>query len=272
MWLCKVVKRDFRFSAAAFFAMGGIALAIAGILVLTANNIDNFRTQQLIMAVSMLSFMALGLAAIVQIFMFFRRSLFSKAGYLAFTLPVGRGVLLASKLIVSMIWFLYALAVTFVIIVIAALGADATFSEFASFFDGWLLVQIVRLVQIAFFAICLMFACVALSNSVFAGKRVHGILSGFGGIVYGGLFFWIFNSFEGRSWAMQRFSTNLSGQPSVWYGRRPLLGLRYGRIPIRPGDPLSEFIDIFQIGLTLGMAAIIIGATYYLLKRRVALS
>jgi len=268
----KLLKYDFMFSAKVFFALGGIALGVVILIALTTRVAEGSAVSSLLISISSLLAVGLGIACIAEIFRFFARSFFGKAGYLTLTMPIGYGKQLMSKVIVSVVWFLLALAATGVALVLFALiTTGIQVSDVAEIFTVSLFVNIVEITQIAIFAVCLLFTCITLANSVFANRRIHGIISGLLGFGITFLFAWMQGALSGRFWEVQQFTQNLIGQASVWSGYRPLLGLRYGRIVLQPNNQFSVFIDIFSLGATLAVCAALLALTYYLLKKRISL-
>jgi len=268
----KLLKYDFMFSAKTFSALGGIAFGVVIIIALTHRVSDGGGVESLLIGISSLLAVGLGIACIAEIFRFYIRSFFTKAGYLTFTMPVGRGKQLLSKIVVSLVWFLLAFVATGVALAIFALIATGIqLSDVADIFTITLFVNIIEITQIAIFAICLLFACITLANSVLANRRVHGIISGFLGFGVTFLFSWMQGALAGRFWDIQHFTQNINGHPSSWRGYRPLVGWQYGRIPLESYRPLSVFIDIFSLGATLAVCAALVALTYYLLKKRISL-
>jgi len=267
-----MLKYDLRFSAVKFFALAAIALGAAAVMSFTAQLSETAQVGFVVLSVGALILTGLGIAAIVEIFRFYSHNLFGKAGYLTLTLPAGRGVQLASKIIVSVVWFIFALIVTIVALYVVVVISDGMRPSYImDVFSATILANILNLIFIAIFAICLMFFCITLANSVFRNKRVHAVISGIVGFVIGIVHSRVQNVLSTRSWGVRHFTQNLMGEPSSWYGSRPLVGWQYGRIPLQPGNQFSAFIDIFQIGATIAMCALLVAATCYLLNKRIAL-
>ena len=135
---------------------------------------------------------------------------------------------------------------------------------------------IIELNNLAFFAITLLFFCMTLARSTFAGKGIHGIIAGIVGFAYSGLFLWISGILQRRSmeFVQQEFIHYHEGIEHLLIHGRYMhqIGLRYGRIPIYEFDHgWIIYVDIFHIGFTLAMSIAAITATYYLLKRRTSL-
>ncbi|MCL2397544.1 MAG: hypothetical protein FWC93_05700 [Defluviitaleaceae bacterium] len=275
--LCRLLKHDFTYSAKTFLAMGAIAIAIAFIMAITSDAINQMEGDfiYVLMMVLMLGIVGMAIAAIVQIFQFYHRSFFSHSGYLQFTLPVRRGTQLASKLIVSMAWFLYALTVAVVAIAIIIVIADGVeFRDvFPTMFNTQTLVTLLDLFFLAIAAIALMFFCITLAHSVFFNKRIHGIISGIIGFLYTGLAMWVVNLLQGRYLARETIERiDINGGITAWDRYWPQVGLEYGRLVVYENEfGWHIFIDIYTNAAMLGFAALAIAATWYLLKKRVSL-
>jgi hypothetical protein len=224
----------------------------------------------------MLMIVGVGIASVTQIFQFFNKNFFSESGHLMLTLPVGRFGLLISKVLISIIWFNFMLAVAAVSISLMWNTAVAATPHRTNIFDGVGAMELQMLMEanvLAFFAITLLFFCMAFARSTFMGKRVHGVVAGVVGLVYGWLYFWAHMAMGRRSMEMvtNEFVT-YDGRVAIWNTYMPKVGLQYGRISLYEFDTGAVmYLDIFQIGLVLVMGIAAIVATYYPLKRRVSL-
>jgi len=305
--LLKLMKHDFIYSAKLFFALGAIAIAMA--IILGAGAIaEHAAHQQQIVAqgyqpnisplptgigfnvafmMSSIFLIPVAMAAIIHIAQFYRKSMFGRVGHLTMTMPIGRGTLLASKIAVSFVWFIYTVGIAIVMAIIFSLMSP---------YRPWNLGQLLRLTfnladiatlgvntaTIAFAAIALLFFCVTLSHSVFKGKRVNGFLAGLFGLFVAWPYAAAANAMVGRFIPRtERIFTDSDGVTHTFVSMsEPLTGLRYGRIVIGqmawgwtdgvPTDFRDVYIDVFFIAFTLAVAAIIITATHYLLKKRVS--
>lgn len=270
----KVLKYDFSFSAVVFFTLAAILLGVSVILRFTLPIF--LEVDSAVMLSGVMSF-ALGLlivgvaiASITQIFQFFYKNFFGPTGYAMLTLPVTKGKLLFSKLLVSIIWFNFMMAVVVLSMVIlwSTAASDIRGSGVLSLIGPSEIVLMLTLNQLALFAVTLLFLCITLAHSIIANKKVHGVISGVLGFGYGWLYVWVTNEVTNRgnsSLAMQ----TLDGR---WYQEMPLMGLRYGRIAIHtPEFGWPVYIDIFMLGLSVAFSAVAIIATYYLLKKRMSL-
>lgn len=304
--LFKLMKHDFRYSAKLFFALGAIVIALAFIIG-AAENIQHAARQQMVMQypvvgdvsfapfgfassffiLSNIILLPVGIAAIIHIAQFYRKSMFGKVGHLAMTVPVSRGALLMSKIAVSFVWFLYVIGVVAVMAIIINLLSPFRNFESAAYAANWVFSSIfnaeiiafgINLAVTALGAIALLFFCVTLAHSAIAGRRIHGIVAGVIGFAYAWLYLWAANALVGRF--MQTVEWTLYGG-GYWTSLEPQTGLQYGRIVIGQvpwgwfdGAPMSRdvHIDIFFIAFTLAAAAIAIFATRALLKKRVSLS
>jgi hypothetical protein len=289
--LFKLMKHDFRYSAKLFFALGAIAIALAAILGAAQNVQMSVHNLQIypgwetgfffpLMTMPMFSNLLIfpvGVAAIIHIAQFYRKSMFGKVGHLSMTAPVSRGALLASKITVSFVWFLYVIAVGLAMVIIFSFLSPSRPSSLGwiigSVFNADIAALVINVSVIAFAAIALLFFCITLSHSVFAGVRLHGIITGVIGLVYTWLYTWAAVGLTSRFMQVTHHSP-------AWMMSTPLTGLRYGRIVIdrmvlNLNNEITVFnyiyIDIFFIAFTLAATAIAIFATRALLENRVSL-
>ncbi|MCL2375955.1 MAG: hypothetical protein FWC76_01030 [Defluviitaleaceae bacterium] len=303
--LLKLMKHDIAYSAKIFFALGAIAVAIA-LIYGTAVNIQHatyqqqvvmayqspanpFRLFNFVFMFSNILLIPVGMAAIIHIAQFYRKSMFGRVGHLTMTTPVSRNTLLTSKIAVSFTWFVYTIGLVVVMVIIFSLLSPyrpwGLAQLIRQIFSADMVVLGVNIAAIGFAAIALLFFCVTLSHSIIAGKRVNGFLAGFIGLLYAWLYVWIMDMLSRRF--MGDIVTVITKPDGTFWGNHTshnvqLTGLQYGRIVIRqmtwewiadtPGPMFREaFIDIYFIALTLTAAAIAIAATRYLLKRRISL-
>ena len=205
--------------------------------------------------------------------------MFGKVGYLALTLPVGRAALLTSKLVAAMLWYVYAMLLAVAILAVLVWVEPNSFYHIAAGLPiiGSLNMNITGYFAITIPVIVIMFFCSTLSNCAFAGRRVHGFAAGAVGLVYAAAGFWLMNIVGLRDiYFVQNEFTWQDAQGVVHIGTHgmhlPQVGLEFGRIhlAVTPWGS-SLFIDIYQIGIAVVMAAVAVAATYYLLKRRIAL-
>ena len=268
--LSKLIKHDLKYSAKTFLAMSVMAVALAWILFFVMGIGDEDTPLTIVITIVMvLSYVAIGIASITQIFQFYNQSMFSNAGYLTFTLPVKRSSVFASKIIVSMIWVLFAILTVFVIIILAwfmAEGAEAV--DLRSFFGADMLVGMTPAILSALLLVVTMFFCITLSRSVFMGKKIHGVISGVIGFGFAFLSFWLMDVLTSRYTIIEAQEIPMDNGIIVFNASTPMTGLQYGRIVIAEN---GAFFDVFQLGLLIGLSALVIAATYYLLKKRVSL-
>jgi len=284
------MKHDFIYSARLFFALGAIAVALAFILggfdaLYQGQRIMLMGEEQSIIFSPLSSFMQLifmllipvSVAAIIHIAQFYQKSMFGRAGHLSMTMPVSRGALLVSKLAVSYAWLLYAIAIGLIMVAITHIVSPyLDIANFFVFIDIGTIAFAINSAIFAFGAIALLFFCITLSHSIFAGKRLHGIFAGIIGLLCGGFFMHLANRLTSR---FTPVTTELIARPdgTIWGENTiihvPLTGLQYGRIVLgqRPWGGHDVYIDIFFIAFMLAAATIAVVATHALLKSRVSL-
>ena len=266
----KILKHDLSFSKNIFFAMGGMMIALSAIIsftlpVFTGESAVNSLLMHLALP---LGTIIVSIASVTQIFQFFNRNFFGESGYLMLTLPVKREKLLISKIIVSLIWFNFMLL---------AMGI----SSLILFRDQWRFEQLINQINaefvtimtmvnfLALFFIVLLFFCITLAHSVLGGKKIHGIVSGIIGVGWAWLFIWLSNVFVRRWHGERPMSFNMGDEVISFVGHGPLIGIRYGRIPIGEND--FAHVDIFHMGMILAFSAAAALATYCLMRKYIAL-
>jgi len=294
--LSKLIKYDFIYSSKLFFAFGAIAMAIAFILggvdsiyqgqrsMYWGHRMELLGQQQSIifapntffMQILALLIFPIGAVAAIHIAQFYRKNMFGHAGYLAMTMPVNRGTILTSKLIVSFAWTLYSIAVMLAMVAIThVVSPYLAVSDFFIFIDIGTLVSGLNITFVALAAICLLFFCITLSHSVICGRRVKAVLSGIFGFLYSWLYASLADLLAGRfsQGGIGIYHQPGRGSTTHIIVRPPLTGLQYGRIVVgqRPWGGPDVFIDIWFLAFTLVAAAVAIIATRYLLARKVSL-
>ena len=267
--LCKLIKYDFWHSSRAFLPIGAVAIGIGLLMLFFMNTAEQWTDLLNAVNAATPAFLALSVAALLQIFRFYQTSLFGRSGYLNFTLPTSRGKILVSKLIVSCVWYVFSILIATVILVMMTsihiefgLNRAENIVLFLTFAPG---------------AIAILFFCTTLAYSAFFGKRVHGLVSGLIGFVYALFGLLAANSVTDRHMHYVEFSGGWSDNfgnevTMTWQGYQPQIGLQYGRLLIsdtQSGRPL--FLDLVQLGVIMAFSAVVIAATYYLLKRQVSL-
>jgi len=273
------LKYDFTFSAKAFVALAAIFIGLSVVLRFTMPIFIGVEySQELANAMSLtlsLMLLGIGIASVTQIFQFFSRNFFGDAGYLMLTLPTGRLKLIVSKVAVSFVWFNFMVLTTVASIFIMWETAmqDINSRGVFSAIGAGEVAMLVQINSLAIFAICLMFFCITLGRSVFAGRRIHIVFSGIIGFGFGWLWFWATQQLSERSMEMvHRTMTLDDGRIANWYNNVQQVGLQYGRILLyETGGGWPIYIDIFHIGMSLAMAATLVVGTYYLLKHRASL-
>jgi len=278
----KTVKYDFLFSKNMFFGMGFGAIALALILRFTALAFGDGFPEAFIGFVMLLVLIIGGIACIWQIAAFFDKNFFDETGYLMLTLPVGRFTLLASKLLVAFVWFNFMLAAGAVVLYIIAFSQIGSFS-FSSVWASINASNISALLQLnvlAMFFVSTVYLTATLNNSIIGRWRVHGAVALGTGAAYTALFFWLSDLISKwnvgeqiveEEWLHRIYNEygeymySRLEQGIRFYYNRPLVGVRYGRIPI--GDA-GNHIDLYMWGMALVLSIIAVAVTHYLLKRR----
>ena len=268
----KQLKYDFAFSAKIFIAMfiGMIVISVvlnaADMLpAAQAGMVEIFRVITIGVGGT-----AVGIASYLQILLFFQRNFFAAEGYLMLTLPVSRGRLLASKFIVSLVWFNFMLLVVpiMLFIIFPPTGqsiTDVIFNQILHTQNIIIFFTVINLV--AFVAMAILFLTITLANTVVFGKKVHGVVAGIISAFYHFIFFYIFGQFQNRFYEMLPITGQFNHGEWRFYRYAPLIGWRYGRIPF--GD--YAYLDLWTTLFGLAFAAVTIAATLYLLKKKVAL-
>ncbi|MCL2574768.1 MAG: hypothetical protein FWE34_09490 [Defluviitaleaceae bacterium] len=294
--LFKLIKHDFMYSAKLFFALGAIAIVIAiifgaaeyvqvsayldqladGYAPLARNSLPMWHFGIMNMLQSIL-IIPIGVAAIIHIAQFYRKGMFGRVGHMAMTLPVGRGALLASKLAVAFTWFIYVIGIALIMMAMIYLWSPFIGNhEVFGLFRADNIKLGIEFGTIGFGAIAVLFFCITLAHSVFFGRRVNGVLTGFIGFVYVGIYTWIADMLTRRAQPNALINEGINPDGTTWAHwewQPPLTGLEYGRIVIGETQWGREvFVDIWLVAVTLAMAGIAIIATRYLLKKRVSLT
>jgi len=184
----KQIKHDLAFSQTAFLGMGTLMIGLAIVLriVMWASRSVMLNQNIVHVMVMLWSFIIFGviIVSIIQIFQFYKENFFGDAGYLMLTLPVSRGSLLVSKVIVSMLWFNFMAAIGIVMVFIIAntdtftvMGVSETTSltleNILNFVRGAVLVN-----SLVLFLVSAMFFCITLAHSIIMRWRVHGVMAG----------------------------------------------------------------------------------------------
>lgn len=266
----KQLKYDFMFSYKTFFTMF-VGIIVLSLLVRIGDILPDMPPE----FIDILRIIVVGaggsaiiVISYVQILLFYQRSLFSAEGYLSLTLPVSRGRLLASKIITTFIWFLFMLLAMPIMVILLAPPTQNLWDAIISVITGEFIAGLTTMLLIpAITLIAILFLSITLANSVIFNKKIHGVLAGFVAVILHILFFWGLANIEGR---FMELETIYGGVGTATWSIDTYVaqtGLQYGRIPIESGG----FVDIFIIAYSLGVAALVIAATLYLLKKRIAL-
>lgn len=190
--LCKVLKHDFISTGR---IMGIIYLIVAGISGITlishyAKGGDDITiTEALGVAILLMVTACMFVLTAVVVLTDFHKTLYAEQGYLTFTLPVKSWVILLSKIIVSTVWFVIALAaffgslwVTGLVIKEEVLGDNydvimSVLSQFSDFSISSIIVSIViriimYFIQFAFFTITVFFTSTIANTRLFQKRSI----------------------------------------------------------------------------------------------------
>lgn len=190
--LCKVLKHDFVSTGR---IMGIIYLIVAGIFGVTlishyAKGGDNITvTEALGVAVLLIITLCMFVLTAVVVLTDFHKTLYAEQGYLTFTLPVKSWMTLLSKIIVSTVWFVIALAaffaslwITGLVIKEEVLGENydvimSVLSQFSDFSVASIIVSVVvriimYFIQFAFFTITVFFTSTIANTRLFQKRSV----------------------------------------------------------------------------------------------------
>jgi len=287
--LTKVIKHDFMFSRRTYVLMGATLIG-AAIIARISISLTNETGDALVMAIvpGLVFMIALFVAAVVcvgQTVNFYRESFFDDAGYLMLTLPVSRGKLLASKVIVSMVWFNIMLGVGALATVIAVyqpMGMTTlrdVFSFLSDIFNfAGVLITYARINGFAFAFITVLFFTPTLTNSTFFGWYVNRGVAFIVSLAYTISGAWLVAMLmtRHRNWVNHTglienrvyHDGELFTSYDHWGEMVSEVGIRIGRIPIMGG---AYYIDIFLWAALLGFAGLALTATYFMLRRTISL-
>ena len=281
--LLKQLKYDFIFSWRMFVGMGVTLLGMG--LYFLLMDITGFNTSALMPATAIggVQFMyhVMQVAIIfclVQLLYMYNRHYFYEYGYLMLTLPVGRGVLLASKYLIALFWSAYTILVMTFSTFLSTANRDGTYFGFynsdRTVLTGIGLVGLLSNFIFAGFAgIAMLYLAVTLIHSTSFGQRVHKVFIIVTGLVaIMGIYFIGYNIvFRARErvevvtgyiiQSGEMIVTNLMIQ------RLPIIGAEVGRIPL--GD---YFIDIYFLAAMLAFGLLASGLTYWLLRKKISLN
>ena len=269
--LIKLIKNDIARDTKSFLGLAGIAF---GISVIVRMLIEPGRHSIFTEDVVMVALFVVTVAAIIRLFYSYKSNIFGKTGYLSLTLPIPRSKLLTSKLIVAMMWIFLAIAIHRPILVLSGIYS----SEMLHVTIPRMMALVIDMSAMGFFAISVLFFCITLAHSSFRGRRIHGIIAGSIGLGYGWLMTQLYSLLgrRGPYHFVEREGTwtFLDGTTTSFHfhGYFHVIDIRYGRI-FMDNTPwgMPVFIDLFQIGMMLGLTAAAIVATRHLLKRMISL-
>jgi len=279
--LTKMLKHDFSFSYKVFFAMfAGVVLvffALDMFLDVPIYAVTQFRALLMTAGIT-----GVVIASYLQILMFFQRNFFGPEGYLMLTLPISRGKMLFSKILVSFVWFnfMMLLAPILIIIITPPIG-DFWAAVGRVLSDPTLYIVILKINLAALALITLLFLTITFANSVVFGKKVHGVVAG---VVSAGVhffFLWLTVQILDRPYELTQV---VRERPwGIWHENVPVAGLNNGtfhfervvQIPLYPEGYLTSYqqgqIDFLFIGFAVGVCALCIAGILYLLKKRISL-
>ena len=258
----KILKYDIMFSKNIFLGMAAIFIGLA-VVVRYANPLvrtDPVMTT-ILSAGIIISSVLIAIVSILQIFHFYRKNLFGDTGYFMLTLPVTRGNLLASKLVISMVWYVFMIIVGHIVVTIVN-----PWRARGDILSLGMLIDMLNVVLLGFFFITVLFFAITLANSAFDKIRVHSVVAGFTGFVYTAVYFIAGSALSRRFTEWERSEWLVGDELFYHYFPHPLIGIQYGRVQIS-----YTVLDIYAHLLTLAFAAVAIAATLHLLKKRVDL-
>jgi len=277
----KTLKYDFLFSKTVFLGMAAVMIVMAVILRFTEFAFTEGFSDDLVYSILTLILVVVCLAFIGQIVQFVYKNFFGSTGHLMLTLPVGRFTLLGSKLLVSFVWFTFMLITAFFMSYIIMFSqiqraADYVMTDAAYIYDVLVILQIYL---IAMFFVTMLFLVVTLAHSSIGRWRVPPFIAAVFGVMYTTLFFVLAEVLRWRSWYPEGvairyrhggwFTVYSTFSGGSFVRVRPVLGLNVGRIPI---GSAGNYLDIYIAVMGIGLCALAVFLTYWLLKRRVNLN
>jgi len=278
----KQLKYDFLFSAKTFLALfaGMVVLSVVVRLAGVMPNSSYFPIEMIRMMLLILGATAIAIGSYFEILRLYYRNFFGAEGYLMLTLPVSRASLLASKFIVSFVWFCFMMLTLPIIIFVVEPPHNGVLNAIGDVLSNPnFYIMAVEIGTLALALISFLFLTITLANSVVLGKKIHGIAAGIMSAILHVLFFLPWGMLPGRFMEVQFVEwVSQSGHITSFYGRMPLLGLQYGRIPwgswaveYPTFGPNGGYIDIFRMGYALAFAVAATLLIMHLLKKRIAL-
>jgi len=279
----KTLKYDFVFSRGKFLGMAAIMILIAiGLRLNEQPSRSIGGTGGAEGPVLFTVMMAMGIIAIFQVMTFFTSNFFEDSGYLMLTLPVRRVTLLASKLVVSLVWFNFMLlAAAISVVIFDAQNISFNFMNLSRDISLQNLVALVEVNIVAALLILTIFFSIAVAQVSY--ERWRGLAAWAVGLICIGAYFWFF------TWIAMRHTyeaTVTTERLAPYYGpygeytgtfqsfsfmeisHNPVLGANVGRIPI---GGYGAFFDIYLYGATLALAIAAFWITSLLLKKHVRL-
>ena len=292
----KLLKHDLRFNHRAFVATGFITLVMGIIGRIALPVMDEHEVHFLIGNIAGVTMLITFIIAFVQIKDLFSKNLYENSGYLMLTLPVTRRSLILSKLVACWIWYTFifvaGLITIFIIRTIPFQYPELLFRNTLIYFahDNFRIVTVyIQALSIVFFIISFMFLAITINNSSFKNYGIPAIITGILGVSG------ITGYLIGMTLLSQRFTWRVveqisgTGRPP-WLETPPwllysdaydpygtwsmshmsierLVGLEYGRLPISS----NTFLDLWLIGISVGLGILFLVLGYYLLKKHVSL-
>ena len=275
----KTLKYDFMFSKAWFLISAAVMLVVA---IATrvyaeprpshsfASSADEVVLAMVIMGVAIIS--------IFQVLIFFNRYLFDNTGRIMLTLPVKRFTLLASKLLVSVVWFNFMLLIAAITVTIS--DSPRIGFTFMGLSRELSFVNFMALIEVNIAAVSLMlimFFSSTLANSRLWRRHFHG-LALVVGIVIAGLLFWVTDMLFSRhmEWGPKEidvprfdgFGEYIGTYSFTTYDYIPVVCASIGRVPIGTG---GAFFDVYGFGVLILFIILMFWVTNYFLKKRVCI-
>ena len=247
----KLLKHDLSFSKNTFLGIGVALISIALLFRLT-EFLDfgflNMLPADVIFGIIMgIATLVIFIVSIMQIHGFYKHNIFGDTGHLTLTLPVKRIKIIASKVIVALIWFNFMVLAGHLTV-----GIMTDINPFESF--TWVSFFVSNISALLY--ISMLYLWITLSNCTFGKLRMNGLISALFMTPVVGLYLWV-NTLLNR-----RFSDAVD--MGFFTAYTPIVELRYGRLDM--GN--AGFIDLWAIGIYLAASVLFIMLSYFLLKEK----
>lgn len=181
--LYKLLKYDLLFAKNGFF---GLAAALLSVSIVFRFTLDFFSDSIIPLIGATITMwvvhIIVSIMSIIFIFQGFSKTFFGDTGYLMFTLPVKRWMLLRTKIITSLIWLNFMALVGFIQANILTFdhGGQLTFDQANTI--G--IFALVHFNVLGFLALSILFMIITLSKAYINGRNIHFIFSAIIGAIY----------------------------------------------------------------------------------------